>query len=194
MRDARAKSNQSFPQHPSFIMSHCMQRILDQFTSKLNVLKQLLDLTSKHISEHDLTEAQLLQAKLAEDMFDLKRQIQIATDTAKLSVARLADGLDEAPRHEDNEQTIEELQTRLDQTIAYIDSFKESDAFDGFETRRITLPFAKGLYMDGIDYLHQFAIPNFYFHVVTAYDIMRQQGVPVGKRNFLGHINMKSID
>ena len=170
-----------------------MQRILEQFTTNLTVLKQLLDVASAHITEHDLSEAHFLEARLAQDMLPFTRQIQIAADTAKLSVARLADRLDDVPRNEDNETTIAELQARLDQTISYIDTFKGSDAFEGFEGRHITLPFAKGLYMDGIDYLHQFAIPNFYFHVVTAYDILRQQGAPIGKRNFLGQINMKSI-
>lgn len=170
-----------------------MQRTLEQFTSGLTVLKQLLGTAREHIETHDLDEAHFLKANLAEDMFDLTRQVQIASDTAKLSVARLADALNNVPRHEDNEASIEELEQRIDQTIAYIETFTNSDAFEGFETRRITLPFASGLYIDGIDYLHQFAIPNFYFHVVTAYDILRKQGAPIGKRNFLGHINMKPL-
>jgi hypothetical protein len=170
-----------------------MFQLLDQMTSSLRVLKNLLDKAHAYIEEHGRQEADLLDARLAEDMFPLTRQIQMSADTLKFSAARLSGKLDEAPRFEDDETTIAELKARLDRTIAYLESFEASD-FEGYETRVVLLPFAKGFYLDGIDYLHQFAIPNFYFHVVTAYDILRHEGVSVGKRDYLGHVNMKPLE
>ena len=116
-------------------------------------------------------------------MFPLSKQVQIATDHAKGCVARLA-GV-EVPKYEDNEQTIEELKARVARTIAFVESFTP-DQIDGTEEREIA--FTLGSYelaFKGMDYLVGFALPNFYFHMVTAYNILRENGVEIGKRDFL---------
>jgi hypothetical protein len=126
----------------------------------------------------------LLHARLAPDMLSLKRQVQIATDTAKGAMARLA-GV-EVPSWEDNEQSFADLQQRLDKTIDYVESF-DAPQFDGAESRDIELKFPQvTINFSGREYVANFVLPNFYFHVTTAYDILRHNGVPLGKRDFLG--------
>ncbi len=169
-----------------------MYALFQQMTSSLHVLKNLLDKASALLEEQNLEQSELLDARLARDMLPLTRQIQMSSDTLKFSAARLSGKLDDMPSFEDNEASIAELHTRLDNTIAYLETFSAAD-FEGFETRAINLPFVKGFYLDGTDYLHQFAIPNFYFHVVTTYDILRHKGVQIGKRDYLGHVNLKPI-
>ena len=117
-------------------------------------------------------------------MFPLSRQVQIACDHAKGAVARLA-GVD-IPKHEDNEQTFEELQARIAKTVAFVETFTAAQ-IDGSEERDIVYPTSSrgDLHFKGVDYLLGFALPNFYFHVVTAYDILRANGVEIGKRDFL---------
>lgn len=180
--------------HPSSLSheSYIMFLLINQMAGSLGVLKQLLKKASAHLEAQGLDESSLLTARLAEDMLPFTRQIQMCADTLKFSAARLSGKLDDVPSFEDSETSIAELKTRLNKTIAYLDTFSEED-FEGFETRVVLLPFAKDFYLDGIDYLHQFAIPNFYFHVVTAYDILRHKGVPIGKRDYLGHVNMKPL-
>jgi hypothetical protein len=123
--------------------------------------------------------------RLAPDMFALPRQIQIATDTAKGCVARLA-GQD-APKFEDNETTLDELIARLAKTRDYVLSVPAS-AIDGSEDREILIPRRSGepLRFTGHAYLQHFALPNFYFHATTTYALLRQAGVPIGKTDFLG--------
>ncbi len=127
----------------------------------------------------------LINARLAPDMFPLTRQIQIACDTVKKGAARLA-GL-EAPVFEDHETTIAELQHRISETISFLDSIPESN-FIGAETRALTVPMGPEVTMNfsGEDYMNQWVLPNFYFHTTTTYNLLRQQGVPLGKRDFLG--------
>jgi hypothetical protein len=132
-----------------------------------------------------IDQSTLLNARLAPDMFPLSRQIQIACDTVKKGAARLA--AVEAPVFEDNETTIAELQNRIAKTIVFLESIHESD-FVGAETRALKIPMGPEITMDftGEDYLNQWVLPNFYFHTTTAYDLLRQQGVQLGKRDFLG--------
>jgi len=125
-----------------------------------------------------------LHARLAPDMFDFTRQIQIVTDQVKGGLARLA-GV-EVPSWDDNETSFDELIARLDKTLAYAKSF-ESTQFDGAETRDIELKFPQATFtFKGQDYLLQFVLPNFYFHLTAAYAILRHNGVQIGKRDFLG--------
>ncbi|MEO5867082.1 MAG: DUF1993 domain-containing protein [Sphingomonas sp.] len=126
----------------------------------------------------------LLNARLIEDMAPLTRQVQIASDTAKLCAARLA-AID-APVMPDEEASFAELQARIDQTTAFLKSVPR-DAVTGKEAAPITLTFPNGS-MDfvGIDYVLGFALPNFFFHVTTAYALLRAKGVQIGKRDFLG--------
>jgi uncharacterized protein len=122
--------------------------------------------------------------RLYPDMFPMKRQVQVACDTAKGAVARLA-GVD-IPKHEDNEQTLAELKARVAKTIDFVNSFKPAQ-IDGSENREIALRLGgHSVRFSGIQYLLGFALPNFYFHVVTAYDILRHNGVELVKRDYIG--------
>jgi hypothetical protein len=124
----------------------------------------------------------LVQARLAPDQFALARQIQLACDSAKWGAAKLAGK--EGPSHPDTEKTIEELRARLRTCIAYLETFTPED-FAGAEERRCAHQWMQGKAVLGRDYVHQYALPNFYFHVVTAYAILRHNGVDVGKMDFL---------
>lgn len=126
----------------------------------------------------------LVNSRLSPDMFPLFRQVQIASDIAKRGAAQLA-GV-EAPKFEDNETTFPELIDRIHKTISYLDTFK-SEQIDGSEERKITLQMRENtLSFQGMPFLLYFVLPNVYFHVTTAYDILRHCGVEVGKQDFLG--------
>ncbi|MDR0378541.1 MAG: DUF1993 domain-containing protein [Candidatus Accumulibacter sp.] len=154
------------------------------FIRQLKGLGAVLDKGQKHAEARKIADGVLPASRLIADMFPLSRQVQIASDHAKGAVARLA-GVDN-PRYEDNEQTIGELQARIAKTIAFVETFTP-EQIDGSEGRDILITLPTGeLRFKGMDYLLGFALPNFYFHVVTAYDILRQNGVDVGKRDFIG--------
>jgi hypothetical protein len=146
---------------------------------------KILDKAAAFAEAKQIEPSSLMAARLAPDMFPLSRQIQIACDTVKKGAARLA--AVEAPVFEDNESNITELQERIAKTIAFLESIHEND-FVGAETRVLKIPMGPEIIMDftGQDYLNQWVLPNFYFHTTTAYDILRQQGVQLGKRDFLG--------
>jgi hypothetical protein len=117
-------------------------------------------------------------------MFPLSRQVQVACDSAKGAVARLA-GID-IPKHEDTEHTLADLKQRIAKTIDFILSVSP-ERIDGSEERQVTLRLGgKDVIYTGIQYLLGFAYPNFYFHVTTAYDILRANGVELGKRDYIG--------
>jgi hypothetical protein len=128
--------------------------------------------------------AVLVNSRLYPDMFPLSRQIQIASDIAKGCGARLAGR--EPPKFEDNETTFPELLTRIDKTIAYLETLKP-EQISGSEGKTITLKIGNNtLTFLGMPFLLNFALPNFYFHVTTAYDILRHCGVEIGKQDFIG--------
>ncbi|MBD9478815.1 DUF1993 domain-containing protein [Pseudoxanthomonas sp. PXM02] len=155
------------------------------FLRALGNLRHVLEKGEAHARERGDDPAVLLQARLYEDMLPLVRQVQIATDTAKFGAARLA-GL-ESPRFEDTETTFDELYARLDAVSDYLRTFDEA-ALQGSETRAVTLSTrTRGdLQFDGRGYLFGFALPNLFFHVTTAYAILRHNGVPLGKVDYLG--------
>jgi hypothetical protein len=130
----------------------------------------------------------VLGLRLAPDQFAFARQVQAACDTAKLAAARLTGN--EAPKHPDTEQTIEELRARVGSVIAYLDGFSEKD-FDGAATRVVSQPRWEGKTMTGADYFLEHATPNFFFHSTHAYAILRHNGVPLGKRDFLGPLSLR---
>lgn len=146
---------------------------------------KLLDKAAAFAEAEKIELSTLMSARLAPDMFPLSRQIQIACDTVKKGAARLA--AVEAPVFEDNESSIAELKERIAKTIVFLESIPESD-FVGAEARALKVPMGPEIVMDftGQNYLNQWVLPNFYFHTTTAYDILRQQSVPLGKRDFLG--------
>lgn len=151
----------------------------------LRNLRQLLVKAQEHAQAQGYDAAVLLQMRLYPDMLPLVRQVQIATDTAKNAAARLA-GV-EAMKFEDDETSFEQLHARLERAIDYLGTFSAGQ-FEGSEDRAVSLPRRdqEPLAFDGRSYLLGFATPNLYFHVATAYAILRQAGVPLGKADFMG--------
>ena len=153
------------------------------FVRMLGNLSAILDKGKAHAEARKIAADVLPASRLIADMFPLSRQVQIASDHAKGAVARLA-GVD-IPKYEDNEQTMEELQTRIAKTVAFVETFTPAQ-INGSEKREIVLNLSIGeLKFKGAEYLAGFALPNFYFHMVTAYGILRRNGVEIGKRDFL---------
>jgi hypothetical protein len=147
-------------------------------------LSTILDKTQAHIDAKKIDPAALLQFRLFPDMLNLTRQIQIASDTAKGVVARLA-GVD-IPTYEDNETSVAELQARIAKTIAFIEGFTPAQ-IDGTEDKAIvTKRGDKETHYTGMQFLLGHAIPNVYFHVSIAFAILRHNGVEIGKRDYLG--------
>ncbi len=154
------------------------------FTRTLINLKAVLARAKTHAQEHKIDEAVLITARLYPDMFPLSRQVQIASDTARGVAARLS-GV-EPPAFEDTEQSFDELTTRINRTLDYLRTL-DVKAFDGAETREITRPVRGTPHtFTGLNYLMQFGVPNVYFHATTAYAILRHNGVPLGKWDYLG--------
>jgi hypothetical protein len=157
----------------------------ETFTGMLGDLSGILDKGAEHAAKARIDPAKLVKAKLAPDMYDLARQVQIACDHAKGTTARLT-GV-EPPVWEDSEQTIDELKARIAKTIDYVQAAAEN-AYEGAEDREITFAVpGVTIVMTGLQFLKDWALPHFYFHVVTAYDILRHEGVEIGKREYLGH-------
>lgn len=150
----------------------------------LRVLAHYLDKAAAHAQANGTDPAEFVDARLAPDMLPLSGQIQRASDTAKNGIARLLGS--ESPRMEDNEATLADLKTRVERTIAYIES-ADATQLDAAERREITLTFGEfRRSFNGLDYVLDFALPNFQFHVVTTHAILRNRGVAVGKLDFLG--------
>jgi hypothetical protein len=156
---------------------------VDVFANTLGNLSFLLEKAAKSAANRKIEPGVLLASRLAPDMFPLTRQVQIACDLAKNSVARLA--AQEPPRFEDTETSIDQLRARIARTIDFLKSVPVS-ALEGSETRDIKVPAGeRTLEFKGLDYLQRWAIPNVFFHVTTAYDILRHNGVPLGKSDFI---------
>jgi len=153
-----------------------------------NILKNLsaiLDKAQTHAEAKKIDPLVLSNARLYPDMLPMKRQVYIACDTAKNAVARLA-GV-EPPKHDDVEETFAELKARIAKALAFIQTFKP-EQIDGSEEKAIRIKAGqRELDYTGMQYLLGHALPNFYFHVVTAYDILRHNGVEIGKRDYLGN-------
>jgi hypothetical protein len=158
------------------------QITVPQFSKMLHNLSQILDKANAFAEAKKIEPAVLLNARLAPDQFPLTRQIQIACDTAKLGVSRLTGK--ESKVHEDNETTIPQLKSRIQDVISYLNTFTAKD-FEGAEERKITHQRWDG-HLTGFDFATQHAIPNLYFHITTAYAILRHNGVEVGKKDYLG--------
>jgi hypothetical protein len=149
----------------------------------LRCLSSNLTTAEAHCESHRLAPEALLKARLFPDMFHLTRNVTTACDSAKFTAARLSQT--EPPRYEDNEASFAELQGRIAKTIAFLETIPDA-AFAAAETRELAVPLApEGTARDGRTYLARFGLPNFYFHLATAYNILRHNGVPLGKRDFL---------
>ena len=149
----------------------------------LRCLSSILSKAESHCGNRKIDPDALLKARLFPDMFDLIRNVTTACDTAKFTAARLSQT--EPPRDEDNEASFPELQDRIERTIAFLKTIPDA-AFENASTRAMPVPLAPdGTPGDGLTYLARFGSPNFYFHLATAYNILRHNGVPLGKRDFL---------
>jgi hypothetical protein len=158
-----------------------------QFLPMLGNLSAILDKGAASAESRKFDTQVLASSRLAPDMLPFTRQIQLSCDFAKNSSARLV-GKD-PPKFEDNETTFAELKARIDKTIDYVKGLPAS-AFEGAEDRDITIPLRdRKLEMKGLPFLQRWVLPNFYFHVVTAYAILRHNGVDVGKMDFLGGVS-----
>ena len=150
----------------------------------MNNLAAILEKAAAHTDARKIGPAVLVQARLYPDMFPLARQVQIAADTAKYGPARLAGA--EAPAYEDTETTVAELIARVRRTVSYLETLPKS-AFEGAEDRTVTWTArGKSRSMQGQPYLLTHVLPNVYFHVTTAYAILRHNGVELGKADYLG--------
>ncbi len=150
----------------------------------LNNLSVLLGKAANYASEKEIDETVLVSARLFPNMLPLANQVQIACDVSKGAAARL--GGVEAPKYEDNEATFDELQTRISNTLEFLESVP-ADKLEGTEQKEITLQAGPNeLTFSGSTYLQSFVLPNVYFHTTTAYNILRHNGVEIGKMDFLG--------
>lgn len=162
-----------------------------QFSKMLKNLSAILAKGELFAASKKVDVSVLLNSRLAVDQFNLIRQVQLACDTAKLSVARLLNQESSAPKHEDTETTLAELQTRIQSVQDYLAGFSAAD-FSAAATQKISQPRWEGKYLTGSEFAIQHAIPNIYFHITTAYAILRHNGVDVGKKDYLGPMPYKS--
>ena len=157
------------------------------FKKTLQNLDHLLSKGAAFALEKGISEETMLGNRLAPDMFPLSRQIQIATDNAKGCVARLC-GI-EAPVFEDTETTVAQLHERIAKTIAFIETL-QPEQFSGAETKQVLMKYHPGKHLHGHDYLVEYALPNFFFHVTVAYALLRTMGVDIGKTDYMGHLSL----
>jgi len=160
-----------------------------QFAKMLKNLDHILDKATSFAEQKKSSVEILLQSRLAIDQFNLIRQVQITCDTAKSCAALLAGK--EAPSHPDEEKTLDELKNRIEKTRIYLATFTESDFTDS-KNKKISRPRWEGKFLSGEEFLVQHALPNFYFHLTTAYSILRHNGVELGKKDYLGAMPYKN--
>ncbi len=156
------------------------------FIQHLNGLSTVLDKTAAWATARKVNESDLLNMRLSPDMFNLTRQIRAATDHAANAAGRLSGK--ELLKHANDETTIAQLRERIAKTVEYLKGVKQSEV-DGTEAKEIKITFPSGQTREftGQSLLLGNALPNFYFHATTAYDIVRQCGVEIGKRDFMGN-------
>jgi hypothetical protein len=161
----------------------------------LTALSGILDKLSTHAAGKQLEwhpagmqEDALMQSRLISDQFPFVRQVQIACDNAKGCAARLAEI--ENPKHEDTEKTVAELKARIEKTISFIQSVKP-EQIAGKEDIRVGSPYWGEKTLSGFEYVNYYLLPNFYFHLATAYSILRANGVDLGKADFIGDVPLK---
>lgn len=162
---------------------------IETFAPMLRALSAILDKAAEHATRHNCDPAVLVNARLAPDMYPFAKQVQLACNHARDAVATLVGK--EPPAFEDNEQTLNELKDRISKTIKYLGSMR-ADAFAGADNREIKFPIpnAGSMEMNGFQYLRDWSLPHFYFHLVTAYDILRHNGVEIGKRDYLSRVGV----
>jgi hypothetical protein len=161
---------------------------ITQFSKMLKNLDGWIETASAHAQKKNFEADVFANSRLAPDQYSLTKQVQSSCDAAKFTAAYLTG--QKAPSHPDTETTIAELRARIATCLAYLETFKAAD-FAGAADRRVAPAWMKGKWVKGDEYLTQAAIPNFYFHVTTAYSILRHNGVDLGKMNFLGSVPMR---
>lgn len=162
-------------------------QLISQCAQTLKHLGTCLDKTEQYAAAKKFDVGVLMVSRLAPDMKDFIYQVQSACDYVKAGAAWLSGQT--PPKHEDNEQTIDELRARIRKTVAFAESVKEAQ-YAGASERKVKLSWAPGKIIGGEDYLLQMTIPNTFFHIAMAYAILRHNGVDVGKMDFLGPINL----
>jgi len=162
-------------------------QVISQCTQTLKNLETCLDKAEQHAAAKKFDIGVLMTGRLAPDMKDFIYQVQSACDYVKAGAAWLSGQT--PPKHEDNEQTIDELRARIRKTVAFAESVNEA-RYAGASERRVKLSWAPGKIIGGEDYLLQMTIPNTFFHIAMAYAILRHNGVDVGKMDFLSPINL----
>jgi hypothetical protein len=161
---------------------------IPQFKKMLKSLDKWIESTVAYAEKKSFDPNVIVTARLAPDQYVFGRQVQSACDAAKSAAARLTGK--EPPKHPDTEQTMVELRARVKTCLDYLETFSAAD-FQGADQRSIALPFFEGKALLGIDYLNELALPNFYFHLTTAYAILRHNGVALGKQDFIGSLNLQ---
>jgi uncharacterized protein len=159
-----------------------------QLAKTLHNLDRWLKAGEQYAEQRKFPVDNLIQARLAPDQYPLVRQVQSSCDNVKFIAGRLTQK--DWPAHADTETTFEQLHARIAAVQTYLEGFKSED-FVGAEDRKISLPWMQGKWMTGLEYLTQFAMPNFYFHVTLAYSILRHNGVPLGKTDYIGSVPMR---
>ncbi len=163
------------------------QATFQQFSKQLGQLEGWLATAATYAADKKFEPSSFLGFRLAPDQFPLARQVQIACDTAKLGAARITGH--EAPSHADTEASLDELVARVQAVRGFLAGLP-ADAFAGAATRAVSQPRWEGKTMTGDDYFREHVVPNFYFHLTHVYAILRHNGVPLGKRDYLGALTM----
>lgn len=171
-------------------MNPIYEYTVPMFKKMLHNLSGLLEKGEAYAKEKGMSESELLDSRMAPDMFPLVKQIQMCCDNAKGASARLA-GV-ENPKHEDMETSFSQLKERVKKTLAFLETI-EPEQFEDAEDRQVVLPYFPDKYLDGSVYAKEYAIPNFLFHVTTTYALLRKAGVQVGKADYLGHLDFKDL-
>lgn len=164
--------------------------VITEFKKMLTNLDGCIALALEHAKTKSFEPSVLATARLAPDMYPLTKQVQSCCDTAKFAASYLSGK--EAPVHADTETTLDELRARIKTAVAYLEGFKESD-FTTADTRLVAIRWMPGKALVGSDYLNELAIPNFYFHLTTAYAILRHNGAAIGKQNYIGSLSFKDL-
>ncbi|HET9989724.1 MAG TPA: DUF1993 domain-containing protein [Kofleriaceae bacterium] len=167
---------------------HLFELTVPQLAKTLRNVDRWLKLAEQYAETRKFPVDNLIHARLAPDQFTLVKQVQTACDNAKFIPGRLT--AKDWPSHGDTETTFEQLHVRIAAVLTYLEGFTAED-FAGAEDRKISLPWMQGKWMSGAEYVCQFALPNFYFHVTLTYAILRHNGVPLGKIEFIGSVPMR---
>lgn len=160
-----------------------------QFSKMLQNLSRILDKANAEAESKKVEFDVFLRSRLVPDQFNLIRQVQLACDTAKLCASRLTGK--PAPTHEDTEKTLPELKARIDAVLAYLATYSEAD-YKESAVIKVSQPRWEGKYLTGEEFAVQHAIPNIFFHITTAYSILRHNGIGIGKKDYLGEMPFKT--